>query len=178
MRLLLSGPQVIAADSRATQRPPIILRCSDTGGVGATSRPVVGAVTSQNPLSKFCQRRVRKGQAQSRSIVKRQPAIANIRRVFEQFGLQGISLRIGKCLYNATSWRRCYQLCMDETIMMRRDLYVIQFARCSQLATFGETAKHRTIELQNLNCLLFEQCTAAIACYLALAGRERNVCPQ
>src|SRR5262249_1145657 len=103
--LLLSGPQVIAADSRATQRPPIILRCSDTGGVGATSRPVVGTV--------------------------KKPAV--------QFGLQGISLRISKCLYNATSWRRCYQLCMDETIMMRRDLYVIQFARCSQLAAFGET---------------------------------------
>ncbi len=66
---------------------------------------------------------------------------------------------------------------MDEAVVVRRDLHVIELARRRELASLREAAEHRAIKLQDLNRLLFQQRAAAISCELTLAGGERYAGP-
>ena len=63
---------------------------------------------------------------------------------------------------------------MDEAVVMRSDLHVIEFAQCGQFSTFGEAAHHRAVELQNLDRLFLQQRAAAVAGEFALARGKRN----
>src|ERR1700737_1255589 len=66
---------------------------------------------------------------------------------------------------------------MYETIVVRRDLHVVQLTQCRELAALGETTEHRAIELQDLNCLFFQKGAAAIAREFALASRQGYASP-
>jgi hypothetical protein len=45
---------------------------------------------------------------------------------------------------------------MDEVVVVRRDLHVVQLAQRHELATLGEPTEHGAIELQNPDCLFFQ----------------------
>src|SRR5215470_6962426 len=63
---------------------------------------------------------------------------------------------------------------MDEAIMVRRHLDMVELTQRRKLSAHGEAAKHRAIELQYLDGLFLYQRPAAIAGALALTRRERN----
>mmetsp|Transcript_35242 Transcript_35242/g.112079 ORF Transcript_35242/g.112079 Transcript_35242/m.112079 type:complete len:242 (-) Transcript_35242:275-1000(-) len=58
--------------------------------------------------------------------------------------------------------------------MVRRYLHVVQLAEPRELSALGEAPIHCHVELQDLNRLLLQHSTAAIAGDLTLAARERD----
>ena len=59
----------------------------------------------------------------------------------------------------------------QETVVVRRDLDVVQLGQRGELAPHGETAHARAVELQYLDRLLLEQRAAALRGQLAFPGR-------
>jgi len=54
--------------------------------------------------------------------------------------------------------------------MMRGHLNMVEFTQRRQLATFGKSTRHGTIELENLNGLFFKKRSTAVTGLLALSG--------
>lgn len=64
---------------------------------------------------------------------------------------------------------------MNETIMVRSDLDVIELTQSRHLTAFGESTEHGDIKLQDLNGLLFEKRAAAIRGDFTFSGRQGNL---
>src|SRR6516162_11193205 len=123
-------------------------------------------------LQRFC----RQAKAQPGRFVQRQVPACYRRRILEELCLQRVPFGIGERFYDATGRRRGNQVRMEEAIMVRRHLDVIELTQRCKLAPHCKATEHRTIELQDLDGVFFDECPATIAGALALTGREWNAC--
>src|SRR5277367_3984305 len=64
---------------------------------------------------------------------------------------------------------------MEETIVMRREMHPIEFAKRSKFPQGRIAGRHGTIRLQHLNRVIFNEIAASEDGPFALAGRERNL---
>ena len=59
---------------------------------------------------------------------------------------------------------------MDETVVMRGDLHLVQFAQRGEFASGGEATHHRAVELQDADGAVLDQVAAAVGGQFTFAG--------
>ena len=94
----------------------------------------------------------------------------------KQFGLERVTLWVGESLDEPAGRRGGDKLGMDEAVVVRRDLDMVEFTQRRHLPALGEAPEHGHVELQNLNGLFLNDSAAAVAGQFAFSGRQRNLC--
>jgi len=97
-------------------------------------------LNSHNAIAVLRQRLRAKIQAETRCLFEMKKSIRNARWLLEKLGLKRIPFWIGKRLNNAACRTRGDNVCMNKTVMVWRNLNMIEFSESGEFATLWRVA--------------------------------------
>src|SRR5262245_3713416 len=93
---------------------------------------------SEDALAEFLQCRFRQRQPQPGLLLQLESPGGDLRRVFEQLGLERVALRIGERFDDDAGRAAGDDVGVDEAVVMGRDLHAVQLAERGELPPLGE----------------------------------------